>query len=489
MKKKLLLVFTLLFGIQQIHAQTAADVLEKGIVIKSGKMLLLRYRDSTLKYDLVRSLQDQNRPPDYTNLRDSTFFLAVKKDINVFIRPLNPLSYSINTENKVYIDPINEAAATAMGKIIDAISAKPEDKAVAEEMNKFYLSFEEYNIPIPPGKNKAKSEEIIEQIKNLQKLSTETQKPEIVDAFKKLKNLTFENGNKTQSELEGIRKEINTIKEHFSEFASQLELTNKEVSDFPGKTIDEFTIRQLFTLIVKDIKLTMLEQKKRYDNLEKIYKLVYDTYEKASVGGGDDGLRWSLPLKEIPSEEGKISAYTISIKESGYKLSDEQEIVNIESKSALNRTVIVRKFQRFVPEVSVGTAFTFFKFNTYGTTSDSTGQQYVGSAQENTLRNLNIATMVNFNYYIPNSTIHPLFQLGLGVNSEMPTLLAGFGIRSNINGLQRLAISGGIAMTWSKELDKLKVGDKILGTDDINKDLKPQFSWPPKPYIGLQYNF
>ncbi|MES2478016.1 MAG: hypothetical protein V4561_02960 [Bacteroidota bacterium] len=487
MKKKLLLAFTLLFGFQQMYAQTAADVLEKGIVIKSGKMLLLRYRDSTLKYDLVRSLQDQNRPPDYTNLRDSTFFLAVKRDINVFIRPLNPLNYSINTENKVYIDPINEAAATAMGKIIDAISQKQEG---ADLNSKNSSPFREQSpLKSASKKTQSKLDSLNTLLKGIDSMVVKTQKPEIIDAFKKLKGLTFESENKTKDEIEKIRLDIDKIKKHFEDFSQLIQNVKEKTETFPAEPVDEFIFKRILTLIVKDITVTMLEQKKRYDNLEKIYTLVYNTYEKASIGGGDDGLRWSLPLKEIPSEEGKISAYTITIKESGYKLSDEQEIVSIESKSVLDRAVIVRKFQRFVPEVSVGTAFTFFKFNTYGTTSDSTGQQYVGSAQENTLRNLNIATMVNFNYYIPNSTIHPLFQLGLGVNSEMPTLLAGFGIRSNINGIRRLAISGGIAMTWSKELDKLKVGDKISGTDDINKDLKPQFSWPPKPYIGLQYNF
>jgi hypothetical protein len=163
--------------------------------------------------------------------------------------------------------------------------------------------------------------------------------------------------------------------------------------------------------------------------------------------------------------------------------------VSIESKELIKRTVRVRKFQRFVPEVSVGTAFTFFKYNSYGTTSDSTGQQFVGSPNENMVRNINITTMLNFNYYIPNSPIHPLYQLGVGINSGIPTILSGFGLRSNINGIKRLAISGGIAMSWIKELDKLKVGDKISGTDDIEKDYKygsaPKFT----PYVGLQFNF
>ena len=102
--------------------------------------------------------------------------------------------------------------------------------------------------------------------------------------------------------------------------------------------------------------------------------------------------------------------------------------------------------------------------------------------------------MVNFNYYMPNSPIHFLYQIGAGINSGIPTIITGFGIRSNINGIKRISISGGIALTWIKELDKLKVGDEVTGTSDIDKDLKFQFSWftkqyTPKSYIGLQYNF
>ena len=44
-------------------------------------------------------------------------------------------------------------------------------------------------------------------------------------------------------------------------------------------------------------------------------------------------------------------------------------------------------------------------------------------------------------------------------------------------------------MTWIKELEKLKVGDEVTGTAAIDQDLKSAFSWPPKAYIGLQYNF
>jgi hypothetical protein len=138
--------------------------------------------------------------------------------------------------------------------------------------------------------------------------------------------------------------------------------------------------------------------------------------------------------------------------------------------------------------VSIGTAFTSFKYLTYGTTSDSSGQQYVAAPVEAQMRNLNIATMLNFNYFTPDSQLHPFFQLGAGINSGLPTFLTGFGIRSNISGLKRLAVSGGLAMTWLRELTNLKVGDKISGTADIEKDFKYSSAPTFAPYFSIQFN-
>lgn len=310
--------------------------------------------------------------------------------------------------------------------------------------------------------------------------------------FKKLKAMDFRDEEKTKSELAQIKANINKLNTHFRIVNDSIEAAQKLVKTYNCANAgypDNFSGKFIFDTMLKDLKTTLKEQNKRLDNLQTMYNLVSKAQENASVGGGDEGLRWCYDLGEIQSKEGKISVYTITIKESGFGLSENEEIVSIDSVDVLKRTIRIRKFQRFVPEVSVGPVFTFFKYNSYGTTSDSTGQHFVAAPTENSVRNLNISTIINFNYYIPNSPIHPLYQIGVGVNTGIPTLLTGFGLRSNINGVRRLSVSGGIAMTWIKELDKLKVGDKITGTSDIDKDLKPQFSWPPKPYIGLQYNF
>lgn len=485
MTKKLFTIAALLICSHQIFAQKASDVLENGEPVKKGHRLFLKYdlTDKVLKVDAVKKDQDV----DFTTLEDSIIFMVRKNGVNVFLRPLNPLNYTYNTETKVVIDPINQAAETALGDIIGTLDnvLKPTKSAPA--------------VTAPGDKPKGTTavapvecKEYGELKKAMEKIQTKlstSKKDDINKIFESLKAITFLDEKTTVAALTTSKDEIKIIEDHFKEVEGMISETQTKVKDYPCDNPDPFIAKFIFNSILKELTSKLDEQKKRLTNLNTAYKLVKDMQEKASTGGGTDELKWCIPLNEVASKEGKISIYTVTIKESGYKLSDSKEIVSIESKELTKRSLRIRKFQRFVPEVSVGTAFTFLKYNSYGTTSDSTGQQYVGTPTENTIKNLNITTMLNFNYYIPNSPLHPLYQLGVGINSGIPTILTGFGLRSNINGIKRFAIAGGIAMTWIKELDKLKVGDKITGTDDIDKDYK--YSSAPKftPYVALQYNF
>ena len=483
MKKIILVSLAILFCFHFASAQKASDVLENGIHLKTGQKLFLQFDNKVLKFDAAKSLQDPANPPDFTTLEDSTIFLVAKNGLNVYIRPFNPLNYSYNTENKVVIDPINEAASTALGSIIDVLGTVIPTKAAPPA-----ATGTKPKVVTPPIKcDKFKT--LQAKVELIQTKVSDSKKAKTIEIFKKLKALDFADETSTKAELVIIKASMTEIENHFKEVAALIDEAKTEVKNYDCDFPESFTAKYIFNAILKDLATTMEEQKKRLDNLQTTYNLVEKAQQTASIGGGENGLRWCYKLDEVPAKEGKISVYTIIIKESGYKLSDKEEIVSIESKDVLKRTFRVRKFQRFVPEVSVGTAFTFFKYNSYGTTSDSTGQQFVGSPTENMVRNINITTMLNFNYYIPNSPIHPLYQLGVGINSGIPTLLTGFGLRSNINGIKRLTISGGIAMSWIKELDQLKVGDKILGTEDIEKDYKygsaPKFT----PYVGLQFNF
>jgi hypothetical protein len=463
-----------------VSAQKASDVLENGIRVKPGEKIFLQFIDNRLKYDIAKSLQDVCNPLDFTTFEDSVIFLVSKNAVNVYIRPLNPLNYTVNTETKEITDPVNEAASSAFSSILTLLSKTGINLKVqprALEATKPFLNTCEGFL------------DIVSNLDSIQNMLQKNQKDDLIKLFRALRELSFTDEPSTISYLDNIAKSMEPFEAYYAIIDSLIDQTGLMIKNYSCDTIIAYVSTYIINSIFKDLKTAFQEQKKRLKNLQNAFNLVKEAQTKASVGGGETGLKWCTKLEEVPSKSGKISLFTVNISKAGYRLSDKNEIICSDSKNVIKRSMRIMKFQRFVPEVSVGTAYTFFTYNTYGTVTDSTGQQYIATPTVNSVRNLKITTMINFNYYIPNSPIHPSYQIGVGLNSEIPTLITGLGIRSNIGSIRRLTISGGIAMTWLKELDTLREGDLISGSDDIEKDLKYKFSWPPKPYIGLQYNF
>lgn len=477
MTKNLLPFLIIFICSQQIFSQKASDVLENGEPVKKNHKLFFNYNiiDKVLEIGTAEDDIKTNLLPK----KDSTIFLVHETSIKAYLKPLNPINYSYNTETKIILDPINEAAINALNTLIGTLGTLKKSTKIVKEKGKTKV------IEVTEVCSQFTSLE--SQINTIQEKLSDSKKNDIKKEFEHLKGLSFITKGETKDELSESKEKIKIISDHFEEVKDDIAKAQIKVNEYPCTDPNSFTTKYIFTSILKELSSQMEQQKKRLSNLEIVYKSVEDRYTKASQAG--ESLTWCVPIKNIPSEEGKISIFTITINENGYQLSKDDEIISTELKELKKQSIRVRHFQRFVPEVSIGTAFTFFKYNSYGTTSDASGQQYVGPPTENTVKNLNITTMLNFNYYITNSTIHPMYQLGLGINSEIPTILTGLGIRSNINGAKRFAIAGGLAMSWIKELDKLKVGDAITGTDDIDKDYK--YSSAPKfsPYVALQYNF
>jgi hypothetical protein len=465
-------------------AQKASDVLERGQRVKKGNKLFLRY-EATEKEMQVAIGQNLNDPAiDFVTLEDSSIFLPDQPKMNCYLLPINPLHFSHKVEEVVVDDPITTAASSGLAAIATGLG------------NLFSNSEEAGFVGMQKDGKKAKGSAKTKELNALVELQAvlesylkDDQKKEVVEAFKRLRALTFDTEQATVDSLAKIRASITKIESHFKEFeqkivAEKAKLDEKET----GKSLQSFTSAYIYQRLLEDAVLKKEQQKKRLVQLLAAYDLVAKAQRLASSGGGLPGLKWCVPLKPASAVKGKITTYHITMFTSGYTLNDKEEIVAVVQRDTLKQSFKVRRFQHFVPEVAGGTAFTFFNYFTYTTTSDSTGQQFVADPVENVLRNLKLTTVVNFNYFSPNSPIHPFYQIGVAINTDTPTLLTGVGIRS-YSGLKRFSISGGVAFTWLRELDKLKPGDAVNGSDDLENDLKYEFSWPPQPYIGIQYNF
>ena len=502
-RKKIFFVIISLISSLSVFSQKARDVLENGITIKKDNSLFFRYDsvEKKLKVDEHESIVTAN----FTKLEESSIFLSKKTGINVYMRPLNPLNYTWDGESKITIDPIEEEALKALTDIISKLptSAKSmvlESKSplveallkngninFSQEGKKF---LEAYSNSLKTNANSV--EEVFIKVRGnftsiIDSLRT-NKKDHFSKIFNSLKSLSFYDSSSTGRGIRTCYNEVLNFELFYTDIEKKINATQKMIDSINEDSISAYTLKFVFNFIIKEQKHILAEQKKRVDQLRQAYSIANKVYENAATDRGPH-LSWSIPAtSELETPKGKINVYTITIKEGGLRLNDSKELVNGESKEILKKTIRVRRFQRFIPEVSICTAFTSFKYLTYGTTSDSTGQQFVGTPVEGQMKNINIATMLNFNYFIPDSYIHPFYQLGAGINSGMPTLLTGFGIRSNISGLKRLAVSGGLAITWLRELTNLKVGDKISGTTDIEKDFKFSSAATFAPYISIQFN-
>jgi hypothetical protein len=485
-KNKIMKAFRLVIILicsQSLYAQKASEVLENGIRIRKGEKIFLQYENKSLKFDVSKSSEDGTNPLDFTDVVDSVIFMADKNGVNIYLLPLNPLNYTYTSDLSVIKDPVNEAPIDAFSSIIDVLDTTLNLSKTQKKAKKMKLRITE----VRPIYDICKKFMLIKNnLKQIQDSLKNNQKEKIAKVFKDLKDLSFESEAVTIADLIKIQMKKNAIEKHFDQIDNVINKTKVLIEGYECDATNAYMSKQLFKLVLKDLSLAAAKRKSRFDNLQELFKLVKGVQEKTSTMRM--GLKWSMKLSLVPSSLGKVSIYSLTIKASGYQLSDKDEIIKTESKEIVKKTLRIRRFQRFVPEVSIGSVFTDFDYNTYGTTSNAAGQQFVGDPTENTVNNFNVTTMINFNYFIPNSAIHPLYQIGLGLNSELPTLLTGVGIRSNLNGVKRLAVSVGFAITWVKELDKLKAGDQVLGTEDINNDLKFRYS-TPKPYIGIQYNF
>lgn len=492
----ILLVFTLISNL--IFGQTANRVLENGLKVDHQEKLFLRYDNKVLKFSLSKSLNDGTNPIAFLPLSDSTIFLIQKNGINVYLQPLNPLNFSYGKELTYIVDRINLEATKAMTGVINVLNTtkttstvlvKSTNSAKSNGFSRDRKTTKVVTKEITVWDTCANFKAIENNLKALQKSLKEDKKEEITLLFTELKNLSFYDQQNTLQEIERIDKSLVPLKKHFDEILKCITTLTSDIEKYGCSKTSAFITKGLFNLILKDLKATAFEQQKRLDNLSKAFKMVTDIADLAKIGGGVDGLRWCIKLEDVVLSSDKISLLKLIVKENGIKLSNKNEFENVEPKEISKTEITLRKFQLFVPEISVGTAFTFFKYKTYGTTTDANGQQYIAEPKENSLKNINITTMVNWNLFIQKSEIHPLIQIGAGINEGLPTFLAGAGLRFGSASKNKIRLTGGIAMTWTKELNKLKVGDKITGTADIENDLVYQFSWPPKPYIGLQYNF
>ncbi len=160
------------------------------------------------------------------------------------------------------------------------------------------------------------------------------------------------------------------------------------------------------------------------------------------------------------------------------------DTIEFEDREAVSTSLSLRKYSTIVPEIGAGLLWSDLKIARYGT-EEVGGQTQLVLAREDKLGSQ--ATLVgNFLFRTGgDSFVHPGLQIGVGTGEETPALIYGVVLR--FTAPKHVSVSFGGVTTWTRQLDKLKIGDSISGTAELEADLDRKSE--SDTYIGIQYNW
>ena len=181
----------------------------------------------------------------------------------------------------------------------------------------------------------------------------------------------------------------------------------------------------------------------------------------------------------------KIQTVNLSYEKQKITVKNNEIIMEDIPAEKIEGSIKIRAYRTILAELSTGVFYTNLRFPKYGIT-ESDSVLKVSQAGEDHYPVV-AATHINLIPNIFDGDVHPLIQLGVGTGKDLPSFLGGVGIR--FTGKVKCSISGGAIMTWRKELTKLKIGDTVKGTSELEEDLQYEFMNKPSLYLGFQVNF
>lgn len=478
------------FAIQTGNSQTVSEVIKKGVPLKKNQAIFLTHTGNVFKFTLT---SDFARPSVNPNqYHDSTLFLPRSTGVNVYLQPLNPLSFSYDTAVAYLPDQINEEADKAFGSIIsflgkylnggnsglnsgvnpsvdNQIAKTAKDTCICKQCEKLW-----------------RFPELLKTLKN--KFDADP-KDKIIAEFRKLKGLPFDNQKETKYEIDADSIEILAFQKHYDSIRSDIANLRSQVESFDCEREDAWLIKGELADILNDVQNTFNAKLARLGNLKKAHELVLAAYKRGQEQTAIGSPWFNKEPIYVEVDEKKLTYLTIVVNASGFEVkSDDGEIIGIDKKVISKKVLRFRRFQLFIPEVSAGVALTNLTFPKYGTSKNlTTGIDTVANAGEESFKNVNFSAMINWVLYT-GADVSPFIQTGIGVKADYPTFFVGGGARFSLYD-KVLSVSGGFASTWIKQLSTLHIGSPVSGTAELEKDLKYEFKWPLKFYVGIQYHF
>ncbi len=465
-------------------SQDAQDVL-KGERSASGDLYFAK--------DLHHKIHKRSK--SFVSLPDSTVIL-VPRVYTVHLQAYNPLHYTHNVGVQLHLDPIQ----TSILSSLEILKTNYSDENWWG-LDEWY--FEDWDDSSSQEDIKTKTidqdtinQDLLDLVDEIEQIGQNVNKDSSSNCLNltaRLINLNFLDETRTTSDLDEIRTELSMIKAWYTKLSDDLSsftiVYRRKKAEIKKEAKIDFMSRDWLTLnylseISKKISISKKEQEKRISNLDKLLKsikTVMNSWESSIVEG-----RWFVVIDRKTINKGDLHLLKVSIKH--HQMSIDGEKITKDEASEKHKFFRIRKFNRIVTELSAGTIYTFQDYTRFTTAKNILNEEFVALANPNKLERVDITTMVNFNIYLPNSSILPFIQLGVGLNKAVPLGLLGGGLRFDLGKKKIFAISGGLSITGIKELQDLNVGDVVKDNLEVENDLEYEVS-PIKPYFGFQYNF
>lgn len=200
-----------------------------------------------------------------------------------------------------------------------------------------------------------------------------------------------------------------------------------------------------------------------------------------------DGLDYKIS-EEIRPTADKMRNITVKVVNLSAKVDEISSSLTVAQQDAGSATFTVRRYAAFTPEIGVGAVFGFVERPKYGTAKNAAGETIVARVPDDRL-SIQPSVLVNFVCRCSAGAFAPMLQVGASTSKDLPGVLLGGGLRLFGAGRGDVAIGGGLMFAWIKDLQKLKEGDVIGGTKDIEADLGYATRPKAEGYFVIQYKF
>jgi hypothetical protein len=297
-----------------------------------------------------------------------------------------------------------------------------------------------------------------------------------------------------------FQKDVNDARTYFSSLKAKIEEIDEALKNLNGikeqvvfkspfcKNFEAYTIRFL-NQYIKDMREKYTQINMMATKLDEFIKKG-ETYIDDNYIRDQNGVYKNISYNEdIYADYKTIRTVSLTLKkfEIVSSLEDIEAEGFLKTKTESKRNFKVVRFRRTWSEASAGLFYSNIEYLQYST-EEVGGALVVAEPTEKTTRAL-VGLFYNQIFNLKTYPLFPLFQLGVASGRSYPTILAGGGVRIISKDSRRFSITGGVALSFIQDLDKLSVGSTVKGQAEIDEDIKYKLTDKPGFYLGLAWKF